>query len=354
MRRAIGSLVCRSTITNGSVMKLSPNEVCWCGSGTKYKRCHQGRDELARLRGESLRPQAVLAPNRIQPGLISPTRTVPPRIVSPDYATSGKPKGKRGRSLVNTPDMLARLRAACHAAREVLEQCKQAVAPGVTTDRIDAICHQACIEHGGYPSPLHYHGYPKSLCTSVNEVICHGIPDSRPLELGDIVNLDVTIYLNGMHGDLSETVIVGGSTDAESLRLVQVARECLYRSIGAVRPGGPIRNIGKAIQEHAEAHGYGVVRAFVGHGVGEQFHMDPQVPHYFDPSLPGELKPGMVFTIEPMINQGDWRHLPWQDGWTAVTLDGKRSAQFEHTVLVTETGVEVLTLAEGEPQPYPG
>jgi methionyl aminopeptidase len=246
------------------------------------------------------------------------------------------------------------MRAACRAAREVLEVCKTLAAPGVTTDRIDAACHQACIDRGGYPSPLNYHGYPKSLCTSVNEVICHGIPDSRPLELGDIVNLDVTIYLDGMHGDVSETVVVGGTSDAESLRLVKVTRECLYRAIGAVRPGAQVRDIGRVIQDHAESNGYGVVRAFVGHGVGEQFHMDPQVPHYFDAGATSILVPGMVFTIEPMINQGDWRHVQWDDQWTAVTMDGKRSAQFEHTVLVTSSGVEVLTLALDEPQPYPG
>ncbi len=296
-------------------MKLNPNDACWCGSGRKYKKCHQGRDELARLRSEQVRPLAPQSPDRLRPGVVSPRRPIPPHIPLPDYALTGRPKGPRGRSMVNTPEKLARVRAVCRAAREVLEICKQAVAPGVTTDQIDAICHEACIARGGYPSPLNYHGFPKSLCTSVNEVICHGIPDSRPLVAGDIVNLDVTIYLDGIHGDLSETVIVGGTTDAASLRLVQVTRECLYRGIGAVRPGGLVRDIGRAIQDHAEAHGYGVVRAFVGHGVCEQFHMDPQVPHYYDAGATMELVPGMMFTIEPMINQGDWRHLQWDDGW---------------------------------------
>jgi methionyl aminopeptidase len=328
-------------------MKLSPNDDCWCGSGKKYKRCHQAKDLLSKLRNEVVKPLAKPAANAVKPGVVGPRREMPGHIVGPDYAQTGKPKGGRGLSLMNTPDRLERMRAACRAARAVLDQCKQAVAPGVTTDAIDAICHRVSIEQGGYPSPLNYHGFPKSMCTSVNEIICHGIPDSRALQNGDIINLDVTLYRDGMHGDLSETVFVG-EVDPEAKKLVEVTRECLYRGIRAVRPGGRIRDIGRAIQDHAEAHGYGVVRAFVGHGIGELFHMDPQVPHYYDSSATTEMVPGMVFTIEPMINVGDWRHMQWDDGWTAATIDGKRSAQFEHTVLVTETGVDVLTLADGE------
>lgn len=338
--------------------KTGPNDPCWCGSGKKYKRCHQPLDVLSGLKGEggavAARPAQRLAmPTKtVKPFPQTPRRTVPAHIPRPDYADSGRPRAPRSRSVVKTPEQIERMRAACRAARKVLDITKRAVRPGVTTDEIDAICHQAYIDLGGYPSTLNYHGYPKSLCTSVNEVICHGIPDTRALENGDIVNLDVTIYLNGMHGDLSETVFVG-EVDEESRKLVRVTHECLMLGIGAIKPHGPISAIGKAIQAHAERHGYGVVRAFVGHGIGEQFHMDPQVPHYYDAAARAECVPGMTFTVEPMINLGNWGHVVWDDKWTAVTADLKRSAQFEHTVLVTDKGVEILTLPEGELQPFP-
>jgi methionyl aminopeptidase len=235
------------------------------------------------------------------------------------------------------------MRNACRAAAEVLTEGARRVQPGVTTDEIDVVVHDACIARGGYPSPLNYWGFPKSLCTSVNEVILHGIPDSRPLEEGDIVNLDVTIYLGGVHGDCSATFLVGQVDDA-SRRLVRVTEECLWKGIEAVRPGQPISDIGRAIETHASAHGYGVVRAFCGHGIGEDFHTDPQVLHYFDPRARAVMQEGMTFTIEPMLTMGTHRHVEWPDGWTAVTADGKRSAQFEHTVLVTRGGAEVLTL----------
>ena len=216
---------------------------------------------------------------------------------------------------------------------------------GVTTDELDAVCHQATIQRGAYPSPLNYHGYPKSLCTSVNEVICHGIPDSRPLADGDIVNLDVTVYVEGVHGDTNATFGVG-RVDDESQRLIVVTRECLERGIDAVKPGRPISDIGRAIQRHAEEAGFGVVRNYCGHGIGEVFHSRPQIPHYYEPSADTVMEPGMTFTIEPMITAGSWRHLLWEDGWTAVTADGRRTAQFEHTILVTESGADVLTRAE--------
>jgi methionyl aminopeptidase len=337
------------------VSKTGPNEPCWCGSGKKYKRCHQGRDLLKELRGgvtsTASDGRAGDGREQVKPGIVSPRRSVPPGIPRPDYASTGRPAGARSRQVVKNADQIARMRKACAAARQVLEIAKKAVRPGITTDEIDAITHQAYIDLGGYPSTLNYHGYPKSLCTSVNEVICHGIPDSRALQDGDIVNLDVTIFLDGMHGDLSETVPVG-TIDDDSRKLIEITHQCLMRGVAAVRPGGRVCDIGRAIQDHAEAHGYGVVRAFVGHGIGEQFHMDPQVPHYFDPGQTAPLVPGMVFTIEPMINLGDWRHVMWDDRWTAVTIDRKRSAQFEHTVLVTEKGVEVLTLPPGVEQPF--
>src|SRR5690606_8521501 len=224
------------------------------------------------------------------------------------------------------------------------------VAPGVTTDELDALCHEEIIKRGGYPSPLNYGGFPKSLCTSVNEVICHGIPDDRPLRDGDIVNLDVTIYLDGVHGDTNATFPVG-QIDEASARLIEVTRACLERGIAAVKPGRPVRAIGRAIQEHAEAHGYGVVRAFVGHGIAEEFHTDLQIPHYDDPRATTILEPGMTFTIEPMITMGAWQHEIWPDGWTAVTVDRKRTAQFEHTLLVTDDGAEILPTADRPRRP---
>jgi len=306
---------------------LKANDPCWCGSGRKFKRCHRDSAE------------------RLQPGRISPMRTVPPEIPRPDYAATGEPV-RRPEPRVKSPDVIERMRRAGRAAAEVLEIGAAAVAPGVTTDEIDAIVHQAYIDRGGYPSTLNYRGYPKSLCTSVNEVICHGIPDDRALRDGDIVNLDVTIYLDGVHGDTNATYLVGQVDDA-SRRLVDVTRECLTRGIDAVVPGRPFSDIGRAIEEHATANGYQVVRAFVGHGIGEQFHTDLQIPHYYEPRLTTVMEPGMVFTIEPMISMGTGLHRIWDDDWTAVTADGSRTAQFEHTVLVTDDGVEVLTTTDG-------
>ena len=241
------------------------------------------------------------------------------------------------------------MRVAGRAAREVLLELGVAVRPGITTGELDRICHEACIVRGGYPSPLHYKGFPKSLCTSVNEVICHGIPDDRMLQDGDIVNCDVTIYLGGVHGDCNATFLVG-DVDETGRRLVQVTRESLWKGIDAVKPGARVYDIGRAVQAHAEAAGFGVVRSFVGHGIGENFHTAPSVPHYFDERADGVIAPGMTFTIEPMITEGSWElGRIWSDGWTAPTLDLSRSAQFEHTLMVTPAGVEVMTLLPGEP-----
>jgi methionyl aminopeptidase len=253
---------------------------------------------------------------------------------------------------VASPDVIVRMRRAGRAGREVLDVTGAAVRAGISTDELDAIAHEAYIARGGYPSTLNYHGYPKSICTSVNEVICHGIPDDRELVDGDIVNVDVTIYLDGVHGDCSRTYLVG-DVDPASRKLVEVTERCMWQGIAAVRPGGRVRDIGRAIQSHAEANGFGVVRAFVGHGIGEQFHTDLTIPHYDDPTANTILVPGMIFTVEPMITEGAWTHDTWDDGWTAVTTDLGRTAQFEHTVLVTDVGVEVLTLAADEPQPFP-
>lgn len=266
---------------------------------------------------------------------------MPGHIPLPDYATTGRPLGE-DEAPAKPPDVIQRMRQAGQAAAEILSLAGRSVAPGVTTDELDALVHEECIRLGGYPSPLNYQGYPKSLCTSVNEVICHGIPDSRPLADGDIVNLDVTIFLDGVHGDTNATFGVG-EVDDESRRLMRVTRECLDLGIAAVRPGRPLSDIGMAIGSHAERHGFGVVRAFVGHGIGRAFHTPPTVFHYYDPRASLVMTPGMTFTIEPMITQGNWRHLMWDDGWTAVTADGSRSAQFEHMLVVTEEGADILT-----------
>jgi methionyl aminopeptidase len=320
----------------GALAQAKPgrNDPCWCGSGQKYKKCHLAADD-----GGAPRPTRSRRP--LAAGLISPRRGVPAHVARPDYAASGRPRAQ-GRD-VKTPEELARLRNACRAAARVLRVTGEAVRPGLTTDALDAIAHQEYVRLGAYPSPLNYRGFPKSICTSVNEVICHGIPDSRALEPGDIVNLDITAYLDGMHGDCSATFLVG-EVDAAGKKLVQVARECLEVGVGAVRPGQPISDIGRAIEAHAGRHGFGVVRSYCGHGIGETFHTSLQIPHHFDRSMKRVMEPGLTFTIEPMITEGTWQDLLWDDGWTAVTADGRRSAQFEHTVAVTADGVEILTV----------
>ena len=223
-------------------------------------------------------------------------------------------------------------------------------APGVTTEEIDAYVHQLYIERDSYPSPLNYNGYPKSVCTSVNEVICHGIPDSRPLVDGDIVNLDVTAYHGGVHGDTNATFFVG-DVDPQSHQLVRVTEEAMWLGIEAVKPGRPLSDIGKAIETHAKKYRYGVIRAFVGHGIGEEFHGDIQVLHYYDTRNSLTMRPGMTFTIEPMISLGSWQFRMWDDDWTAVTADGNRTAQFEHTILVTDDGFDVFTGGDGAVSP---
>ncbi|MCW2622142.1 MAG: methionine aminopeptidase [Frankiales bacterium] len=325
---------------------LSANAPCWCGSGRKYKRCHRladiDPDRVARELAEREERERFEA-QWVKPGRLSPLRPVPESIERPPYVSrpGGRPDRREGAE-PKSAEEIELMRAAGRAAAEVLAEVGAAVRVGTTTDELDRVAHEACIARAGYPSPLGYNGFPKSLCTSVNEVICHGFPDSSVLKDGDIVNCDVTIYLDGVHGDTNATFLVG-DVDEESRRLVEVTRECLEQGIAQVRPGNRIRDIGRAIQLHAEAAGFGVVRAFVGHGIGRSFHSDPQVYHYDNPSARLEMVPGMTFTIEPMITAGDWHHVMWDDGWTAVTADRSRTAQFEHTLLVTDDGVEVLT-----------
>ena len=278
-------------------------------------------------------------------------RPVPAHIGRPPYADTGKvPRWNESR--VKSPEIIERMRAACSLAADILRQAGEFVKPGITTNDIDVLVHDLTIEAGAYPSPLNYHGYPKSVCTSVNEVICHGIPDSTVLRDGDIINLDVTCYLDGVHGDTNATFFVG-DVDDTNRKLVRVTEECMWKGIQAVKPDRPLSDIGKAIEEHAHKHKFGVVRAFIGHGIGEQFHTDIQVLHYYDARNNMIMKPGMVFTIEPMITLGTWQHKMWDDDWTAVTADGKRTAQFEHTVLVTDTGVDVMTAGDRAVSPRP-
>jgi len=237
------------------------------------------------------------------------------------------------------------MRRAGTAAAEVLIIAGSMVAPGVTTDAIDARVHEEILKRSGYPSPLNYRGFPKSVCTSVNEVICHGIPDSRQLRDGDIINIDVTIFLHGVHGDTSCTFLVGDVDDVSTM-LVRETRTSMYNAIDTVRPGAPLNAIGKAIDTHANKFGLNVVQDFIGHGVGTEFHSNLQIPHYYHPRLTRKMEVGMSFTIEPMLTLGAIDPIIWDDDWTAVTSDGRRTAQFEHTMVVTETGVELTTVTD--------
>jgi methionyl aminopeptidase len=275
---------------------------------------------------------------------VSPPRPVPTDVGRPPYlALGGLPPAGDGR-LVRTADEIERMRGASAAAARVLSRLAPEVCVGVTTDDLDAIAHDAYLAEGGYPSTLGYRGFPKSICTSVNEVVAHGIPDDRPLADGDIVNCDVTIYLDGVHGDCSATFLVG-DVDAGTRHLVEVTRRCLDLGIATVHPGARVRDIGRAIQAEADEHGYGVVRELGGHDIGAAFHGPLFVPHFDDPRATLKLRPGMTFTIEPMLTLGDPDVAMWDDGWTIVTFDGQPSAQFEHTLLVTEDGAEILTVA---------
>ncbi|MGC6478402.1 MAG: type I methionyl aminopeptidase [Ilumatobacteraceae bacterium] len=287
--------------------------------------------------------------SRVQPGEISPMRLVPDTIPRPSYADTGI-VDNWDEPLVKSPEVIERMRHSGKIAAEVLRLAGEFLEPGKTTDEVDAYVHNLFIERGAYPSTLNYHGYPKSLCSSANEVICHGIPDSRVMLDGDIMNLDVTGFVGGVHGDTNATFCVG-EVDEASRDLIRVTEECTWLGIEAVKPGRPVSDIGRAIENHAKKHRYGVVKAFIGHGIGEQFHTDIQILHYYDSRSTLEMRPGMTFTIEPMITLGDWRHRMWDDGWTAVTADWQRTAQFEHTLLVTDDGVEVLTGGDGAVSP---
>ena len=279
--------------------------------------------------------------------MLSPRRTVPAGIVRPPYAVTGQPSARESRA-VRTPDEIERMRIAGRVGAEVLIEVGKAVSVGITTDELDGIGHDACIARGAYPSPLNYRGFPKSICTSVNEIICHGFPDSRKLENGDIVNVDVTAYIEGVHGDTNATFLVGDVDDA-SVALVEATRDAMHAGISVVRPGARIYDIGRAIEASVKPMGYGVVREFIGHGIGDQFHTSLQIPHYYDPRHRTVIEAGMTFTIEPMITIGPPDLWVWDDEWTAATISFQRCAQFEHTLLVTDDGVEILTVPGDTP-----
>jgi len=295
---------------------------------------------------------------------LSPRRQVPAKIKHPDYAKDGIPRseqnllGRRNITILNEKEIEG-MRKVCRLAREVLDIAAAAAKPGVTTDYIDEIVHKACMERDSYPSPLNYCHFPKSVCTSVNEVICHGIPDQYVLKDGDILNIDVTLYHGGFHGDLNETYYIGSSAlaDPDSVRVVECSRQCLDEAIKIVKPGMLFRDPGNVIEKHAKAMQCSVIKTYCGHGINQLFHCAPNIPHYAKNKAVGTAKVGMCFTIEPMIALGTWRDKTWPDDWTSVTTDGKRTAQFEHTLLVTEDGVEVLTARKadspGGPVPYP-
>ena len=281
------------------------------------------------------------------PGTVSPMRQVPPSIPRPEYVGRSRPARYTGPE-VKDAETIERMRVAGRVAAQALVEVSRHVAPGVTTDELDRIGHQFLLDHGAYPSTLGYRGsprvppFPKSLCTSVNEVICHGIPDSTELRDGDIVNVDITAYVGGVHGDTDATYPVG-EVDEESRLLLERTHEAMMRGIKAVRPGRQVNVIGRVIESYARRFGYGVVRDFTGHGIGTAFHSGLVIPHYDDPRYSTVMEPGMTFTIEPMLTLGTAEWEMWDDAWTVVTADRKRSAQFEHTILVTDTGAEILT-----------
>jgi methionyl aminopeptidase len=285
--------------------RLSRNDLCWCGSGKKYKHCH----------------------------------------LKQDRQSSGRQRLMGGRSreiIIKTEEQIDGIRRASQLTRDILDMLEERIVAGISTEDINRWVHEYTLAHGATPAPLNYRGFPKSVCTSLNQVVCHGIPDGTVLREGDILNVDVTSILDGYYGDSSRMFLIGEVSD-EACRLVEVTRECLNLGIAQVKPGNTLGDIGHAIQQHAESHGYSVVRDYIGHGTGVQFHEPPDVRHFGEPGTGVRLVPGMVFTIEPMINAGGYQVKLLGDGWTVETADGSLSAQWEHTVRVTEDGVEVLT-----------
>lgn len=274
-------------------------------------------------------------------GRVTGRLLVPDHIPKPPYVGSEVLPELSSEHQVHDEEGILRMRAACELAARVLDFAGTLVRPTITTNEIDKAVHKMIIDAGAYPSPLGYGGFPKSVCTSVNECMCHGIPDSRRLQDGDIINIDVTVYLNGYHGDTSKTFLCG-KVNEPIQRLVRVTEECLQRAISVCKDGASFKKIGKRISEQAERYGYGVVERFVGHGVGTVFHSEPIILHHRN-DRPGRMVEGQTFTIEPILTMGSIDCITWDDGWTTLTADGSPAAQFEHTILITRTGAEVLT-----------
>ncbi|MFD8495679.1 type I methionyl aminopeptidase [Amycolatopsis sp. NPDC059657] len=283
---------------------------------------------------------SVRAP--LKPGVQTPRRAVPASIARPEYVDKPAPKRDTGNG-VRTPEVIEKMRVASRIAAQALEEGGKAVKPGATTEDIDKVIHEFVLDHHAYPSTLGYRHFPKSCCTSLNEVICHGIPDSTVIEDGDICNIDVTAFIGGVHGDTNATFLAGDVSE-EARLLVERTHEATMRAIKAVRPGRQLNVIGRVIEAYAKRFGYGVVRDFTGHGVGPAFHTAPTVLHYEEPSVTTVIEKGMTFTIEPMITLGTIDYDIWDDDWTVTTKDKKWTAQFEHTLLVTDNGAEILTL----------
>ncbi|KAK9883988.1 hypothetical protein WA026_004924 [Henosepilachna vigintioctopunctata] len=282
--------------------------------------------------------------NIVKPGLVSSPLTIPDHICKPRYFITGEPSEAIANAEIKNDKQIVKMQRACKLAANILNDLGSHIKVGVTTDDIDVLVHKATIENGAYPSPYNYRHFPKSVCTSVNNVACHGIPDDRPLEDGDIINVDVTVFLDGYHGDCSKTFLVGNVDDCGKA-LVENTENCLNMAIDLCQPGRPFQDIGNCISKTCSQMGYTVIPAFIGHGLGSYFHGPPDIYHTVN-SYPGVMEPGMTFTIEPVIGQGSEIVEILEDGWTACTIDGSRTAQFEHTILITNDGVKVLTVPD--------
>ena len=285
--------------------KLNRNNNCWCGSGMKYKKCHLEQD----LKLEEMAEHGMPVPDR---------------------------------TLIKTDEQVEGIRGACQFSKNILDLVEEKIGPGITTNEINQWVHDYTVTNGAIPACLNYQGFPKSVCTSLNNVICHGIPDDTVLKEGDIINIDVTSIVDGYYGDMSRMFLIG-QCEEKAAELVKVAKECMYLGIEQVKPYNRIGDIAYAIDQHAQHHGFSVVQDFGGHGVGLQFHEDPFVQHYGPKDAGMVLVPNMVFTVEPMINMGTWRCKILKDQWTTITADGSLSAQWEHTVRVTADGVDILS-----------
>lgn len=279
----------------------------------------------------------------MSPGLVTARRSVPSEIQAPEYYETGMPHRAPNKIMTFSGGELTAMRKSASLARRMLDYACSLVRPGVSTEEIDRRTHEEIVRHGAYPSPINYAGFPKAICTSVNEVCCHGIPDSRELQAGDIISIDVSVYLAGYHGDNCATVVVGDNCDRRGQELIDAAKEALDGAISICRPDAQFNSIGSTIEDIATKRGFQICHEFMGHGVGSILHMSPLVAHYRNQDTT-KMKPGMIFTIEPILLEGSKSIGKWPDNWSAVTHDYGRSAQFEHEVLITEKGHEILTL----------